>query len=382
MVIDRRTLLQGGIALYGSALVPGAGLAARSAERTFGLIEISTSGITVSVYQLSKETLASAHGLSGYERLAPKRVGGEVPRFATPLVPGSEEKAIQDTVAIIASQVDLLTSKMEVRPADLAVVVSSGVESYAGSVLPRLAEAVEARTGATLDVIGARDEARMQFDWIVPPHDRGDVLQLDIGSGNTKGGYYDRKGPKGQYLDVSTPFGTKTLAAAVKGRWPEIGTANFPRRAAEFYADTVAPSLEGPIKAAPQVQQLPDLYITGGIVWASAVILYPGEILARRDWLAMLPGDFARIGKLVEAGAPYGIVPESLTGDERARLLKIRAAVRSIFNPHQIAAGAALLDGLSRQMNFAGRRKLLFPTFANNAWSSQFLIERFAADRG
>ncbi|RYD69371.1 MAG: hypothetical protein EOP84_28595, partial [Verrucomicrobiaceae bacterium] len=113
---DRRTFIYGGFALWGTGVFARAGAALRgSAERSIGLIEISTSGITISVYHLSKERLASPHGDSGYERLAPKRVGDEVPRFATPLVPGSDENAIQDTVTIVASQVDLLTTKKGIR---------------------------------------------------------------------------------------------------------------------------------------------------------------------------------------------------------------------------------------------------------------------------
>ena len=42
----------------------------------------------------------------------------------------------------------------------------------------------------------------------------------------------------------------------------------------------------------------------GGIVWATANILHPQQMLAGPDWLELAPDDFARVGKLVEAEIP------------------------------------------------------------------------------
>jgi hypothetical protein len=382
MDLNRRQMLRNGLALGGATLLARPSFAAPSTRaNNFGLVELSTSGVTSILYRLSKAMLDAPRGLSGYERLAPRPASKPTAPVRLPLAANADAAAIDECARLIAAQVDLLMAQWDVRRANVAILASSGVAGYAGPALPALREAVFARTRVPINVVTPRDEARLQFDWVVTGAKRGRVLQLDVGSGNTKGGYYDRQGRNGRYLSLAVPYGSKTMAAAVKGRWPETGTFDFPQRSADFYRETVTAALDQELAALPQARQMSELMITGGIVWAAANILHPQEMIGRSDWVELAPDDFARLGKLVERGAPYGNVPEALKGDARARLLKTRSTIRNIFNPHQIAAGAALVDGLSHQLDFAGRKKLLFPTFANNSWRTQYLIERFVEGR-
>lgn len=377
MLIDRRDMLLGSAALLGAGVLRGVANAASPVRKRYGMIEISASGMTVSVYQLDREMLAGDSGMSGFERLAPKRDGEPFSVLASPLEHGTDQAAADETVTLVASHIDQLAARGLDRR-DITVVASSGVASFSQPLLAIIRERLAARSGITLDVISARDEGRLAFDWIVPRHQRGEVLQIDIGSGNTKGGYYDRGGRRGRYVDLSVPYGTKTMAGAVKFRWPAVRTPDFGEHAGTFYADTVGPLFTPQIAATPAVLRLPDLFLTGGIVWASAVILYPELMAARRNWVRLAPGDFARLGKLIADGTPYGAgLPAMLEGDDRARIVRTLSAIRNTFNPHQLAAGAALADGLAQQLDFAGRRTLMFPTFANNGWISQYLIEKF-----
>jgi hypothetical protein len=71
-------------------------------------------------------------------------------------------------------------------------------------------------------------------------------------------------------------------------------------------------------------------------------------------------------------------LPDSLTAEERTRVLELLGHVRRTYNPHQLAAGAAIGDGLSKQLHFAEREQLYFASFANNTWASQYLIEKFS----
>ena len=122
--------------------------------------------------------------------------------------------------------------------------------------------------------------------------------------------------------------------------------------------------------------------LTGGIVWASTVILHPGAIARRQTWVDLAPDHFATVLGLIENGTPYGgPLPADLTADERQRALDALAHVRNTYNPHQLAAGAAIGDGLSRQLRFDERERLFFAgfaSFAGNIWSSQYLIEKFS----
>ncbi|ATE66967.1 hypothetical protein COO09_11010 [Rhizorhabdus dicambivorans] len=381
MLIERREMLRGGLLLAGTGLLPSA-LCAAPAGKRYGMIEISASGMTVSVYQLSREMLGGDSGMSGFERLAPKRDGEPYSVLASPLESGTDEQAAIRTVDLVADHIARLKADRGVADQDLTIVASSGVASFSAPLLAIIRDRLAGRTGHRIDVVSPRDEARLAFDWIVPRRRRGDVLQLDIGSGNTKGGYYDRRGRNAHYIDMSVPYGTKTMAGAVKFRFPAARTYDFGQHADSFYADTVAPLFQPQLQAAPATMSMPSVFLTGGIVWATSVILYPQAMAERRSWVALQPGDFARLGKLIADGTPYGAgLPATLSPEHRAVVTKTLSAIRNTFNPHQLAAGASLADGVARQFDFARRRTLLFPTFANNGWISQYLIEKFVDGR-
>jgi hypothetical protein len=377
MQIDRRDLLRAGVPLFGAAFLPGAVLAAKAARKTYGMIEISASGMTVSVYQLDRETLAGGEGMSGFERVAPKRAGDPWSVVESPLRPGVEEEAANETVALVQTQVDRLLALGVERP-DIAIVVSSGVMSFSAKLVTLIRERLKEKTGLGMDVISPREEARLTFDWVVPERRRGSTFLLDIGSGNSKGGYFDQRGKRGRYFDISAPYGTKTMAGAVKFRFPDARTQNFAALSSDFYTETVAPALKPQIDAIPKGLHMPDVLLTGGIVWATSMILYPKAMAEQRNWVPLLPDDFARVGALITAGTPYGAgLPADLSPAQRDYVVKVLKGVRNVFNPHQLAAGAALADGLIKQLDWGGRKTLVFPTFASNAWGSQYLVETF-----
>lgn len=376
---SRRAFIGGATSAAGLSLVPGAALAAVSREKTYGVIELSTSGMTVSVYKFDVERIASTGQLSGFERMAPRRTGRPYSVLASPLGPDAESAEVAEAVTTVAGYIESLKSEFGLEPREIAVLVSSGLVDFSAERVGQFASGLRERTGFEADLISSREEARLAFDWIVPRARRDKVLQFDIGSGNTKGGYYDRRDRRGQFFDMAVPYGTKTMAGAVKLRWPPTRTADFGPRSSEFYGDTVEPLLAPQITAAPLSAQRPQLCLTGGIVWASTVILHPQAIARGDPWVPLAPDHFATLLRLIETGTPYGgQLPASLSAEERQVVLDTLNAVRNTFNPHQLAAGAAIGDGLSRQLGFAEREQLYFASFANNTWASQYLIEKFS----
>jgi hypothetical protein len=362
----------------GLSLAPWPARTAVSREKTYGVIELSTSGMTVQVYRFDTETIAAGDGLSGFQRMAPQRTGEPYSVLASPLGPDADPTQAAESVDIVVRYIDRLKADFGLEARDIAVLVSSGLVDFAAERVERFVSDLRARIGFEADVISVRDEARLGFDWIVSRGRRSKVLHFDIGSGNTKGGYYASFGGRYRFYDMSVPYGTKTMAGAVKLRWPPTRTADFGPRSAEFYNDTLARLLEPQIAIAPAATHRPRLCLTGGIVWASTVILQPEAIARQQAWVALAPDHFAALLRLIVAGTPYGgPLPAGLSNDERERVLGTLEAVRNTFNPHQLAAGAAIGDGLSRQLRFAEREQLLFPSFANNTWSSQYLIEKF-----
>src|SRR5262245_9620537 len=75
MATSSRAFIGGAASAAGLSLLPGTARAAIEREKTYGVIELSTSGMTVQVYRFDTETIASSDRLSGFERMAPQRTG-------------------------------------------------------------------------------------------------------------------------------------------------------------------------------------------------------------------------------------------------------------------------------------------------------------------
>lgn len=375
MALIRREVLRSFALLAAATCLPRQVQATSPSDGRFGLITLSSNGMTVSIYSLSRSALADASHLAGYERLDSNSYIDVPTPIHIAMAPGADQSAVGPTIDALVSRVNALLSKGVAR-SNIVVVTSNGFEIFASSFIPTIRAALLERANVALHVLNARDQARLQFDWVVPQKMRGHVFQLEINGSNIYGGYFDHGGSSGRYHDLSLPIGTKTMTAAVKRRWPETGTFDFPARSEQLYNEEVEGLLSSQAATVSGSQQFPTVILTGHIVRAAAVILHPHEMAVHRPSIDLQPDDFAKIRPFVEAGTPYGIVPENLSDSQRSSLLKTRSAIRSIFNPHQIAAGAALADGLSRQLGFTGRR-LTLPILGSNGWGPQYLIEHF-----
>ncbi|HEY6815133.1 MAG TPA: hypothetical protein VI168_06305 [Croceibacterium sp.] len=384
MAWNRRAFIGGAAGAAGLSLVPGTAFARIEREKTYGVIEIRASAMSVSVYRFDLANVAPSERLSGFQRMAPQLTGKPFPESErpSPLGPEADDARAAQSVDIVVEYIEALKSLYGLQTPDIAVLVSSGLADSAPERVARFTAGLRERTGLAAEVITIHEQSRLAYDWIVAPARRNSVLHIDISAGYTKGGYYDRRNRSGEFFDLAAGYGTKSMAGDVKRRWPEVRTADFGPRSAEFYRDTVEPVLAPQIVAAPLAAQRPQLCLTGGIVWASTVILEPEAIARQQTWIDLAPDHFAKLLRLIESGTPYGgPLPASLSDAERERVRAALEEVRKTYNPHQLAAGAAIGDGLSRQLRFDERERLFFAgfaSFAGNVWSAQYLIEKFS----
>ncbi|SKC03985.1 hypothetical protein SAMN06295920_11259 [Rhizorhabdus histidinilytica] len=375
MSITRRALMRAGAMTAGLAMFPRPVLAAAAHDRPYGLITLAVSGVTTAVYRIDKRQLRDNATASGYERLGLRRVDSSTTLVASSLQPGADETMIASAVELVARNIASLKSDHDMRDKQIAIVGSSGLRSYVGPAVERLPAMLRERTGIGMRLLTSREEAQLETDWIVPSDDREAVLHVEIGGADIKGGYYGREGRRRVYHDLAVPFGTRNFAGAVKFRYPSVRTDDFGARAADHYREVIAPTIDRRLAALPEALTRPKVYVSGGIAWATAVILHAQDMALEKDWTRLSPDDFTTIRRLIEAGTPYGAgLPDSLTTAQRASIRKTLGFIRNIFNPHQLAAGAAIGAGLAEQLRFAGREAILFPGFANGASSSQYLL--------
>lgn len=373
--IDRRNLLKFAAAAAPLVLIPQFAYADPGA--LYGMIEIGASGIKVAAYRFTNDVLAdeTTPG-SGFERLAPKREGDSY-TINTNIRIGSPAD-IAETTAAAKQALDRLLGQGLDR-SNILMVASSGVaSSKSEGVFEELKDQIKKATGFELQAVKVEDETRLSFDWIVLGARRSQVLLIDVGSGNTKGGYYENLGqPQQRFRYFSLPYGTKSLAAKVKGAWPNDPVA---MHAAQTFKEDpeLAPSLARQIASAPGLVSKPRAYLSGGMVWATAMLTRPTAMADKGPWIRLSASHFAQVRAQVAAGKPYAAaIPTTISADKRAWIDKTLGNVRDTFTPDQLAAGAAICEGLAKQLEFGNRAAIFFASFAVDAWSSEFLFEKF-----
>lgn len=384
MLGSRRAFIGGVAAAASLSLVPARTLGAIYRSKTYGVIEIRASAMSVSSYSLDLNSIARSVRRSGFDRMAPELTGAPFPESErpSPLGPDAADVPVSQAVDNVAGYIDGLKSRHDLQSQDVAVLVSTSAVDASPERTAQFAADLLAKTGVKADIVSIHEQSRLAYDWIVAPMRRNRVLHFDISTGFTKGGYYASRDRDAPFSDIAVGYGTKSMAGDVKRRWPEVRTADFGQRASEFYRDTFEPLLAPQLVAAPLAAQLPELCLTGGIVWASTVILHPQAIARGQKWVELAPDHFARLLALIANGRPYGgPLPEDLNRIERDRVRELLEHVRKAYNPHQLSAGAAIGDGLCRQLHASERERLSFAglsSFAGNVWVGQYLLEKFS----
>ncbi|MBD2752767.1 tetratricopeptide repeat protein [Spirosoma validum] len=184
---------------------------------------------------------------------------------------------------------------------------------------------------------------------------------VDIGSGNTKGGYYDANR---RFHAVSWPFGTKTLANLIDNNQSLAIDAykTEAQRVIRMLADTaVNPEFN---TSSPGLHQRKTVALGGGIAWAMAVYLHPEK--AGTTAVPLTVGDVDRFANLALTNYQSLIHPDLTNLTDPIVRKKAEADVNNVqnqFNEKQLIAGALLLQ-------------TVFRAYANTSISKRFVFIR------
>ncbi len=228
-------------------------------ENIFAGIEIGSKGIKMSVidvYNIKKggftiksywtENVAIAKGISIDGNLATE----DIDRAANVVV--TNYKKIKNEIGVL--------------DANIFIVGSSGVAMAKNT--QALIDKVKTTTGKEMEFIDAQMEGKMLLKGCIPPVDYKDSMVLDIGGGNTKGGYVDVYNSENfVFFPLSLNYGTITLTEAVlkKTRNDEINEFNIKSFG---FLPTLREQVNAMYGSKPTALEKEKVYMSGGAVWA------------------------------------------------------------------------------------------------------------------
>ena len=289
------------------------------------------------------------------------------------------DNAIHDAAMVVRAFMDSIGHYSTAVPQErIFIAVSSGVKQeldrHPGAEERLLRALNDAVPGKKIGILTPGTEARLTIRGVVPSSYLLRSTTMDIGSGNTKGGYFTTRT---DFDSLSIPWGTGTLANKLNGKADPLAYAR------QFFADSIRNNPANPLAAEMQRKSAfldrRYAFFSGGIVWVLVTYLYPEK--AKEDVVEFRESDVDRF--LQEASTD----PEKLrspdvtriTDDAVLQAVNTDVAGTRQFNTSQLIAGAVILKGIMAEMNHTMPKKNYY--FLRNGvtgWITGYIVNQIA----
>lgn len=214
-----------------------------------------------------------------------------------------------------------------------------------------------------VEVVSVLQEAKLSHLGIVPLSRRYNTFLIDIGSGNTKGGFFPYGNDSEFYLFQLT-WGTKSTANATEKMCGEDKTQdNFNRQLARVAAGAESSEIIYAINSSGSYPVSDHIAFSGGIAWATATLIYP-ELTSN----AVVPVTYEDVVRFAEKlSSNYASLSEAgITGMisdnkwDKNVIGKEVKRVHSVFDQRSLMAGTALLLKIMRQFKSVNETKQFY----------------------
>lgn len=309
--------------------------------RAYAGIEIGSKGVKATVLVLTPRAD------DGYDVNEPFRRSINTTIIAGVKAKGAfDPQSIEETAKAVKELQDQILANYQVDKNSLHIVGSSAVAMAANR--DQLAEKVKELTGYTLGYINKDEEVLYNLVGSIPSDKVLKALSVDIGSGNTKIGYWDKIGNNGKVVAVEIPLGTVTLTDAVAkaGDDPKA----LLNAADRVLKDELGPKLREAMSKNPGYRNRRPVYLVGGIVWALTTLTKPGN---SQDFVKLTPADIDAFMNGIKNN-PDAFLNPSLAHVKDAETRKWAegqvTAVKDVFTPENMLSGAKLLKTVFTDM--------------------------------
>ena len=328
-------------------------------EDLYAGIDVGSKGVKLSIIQIGKN--ASLTG--SFVAVKDTAVNTDFISF-TP-------STFSATVKGMTSLYNVALNDYKIPAAKIFTVISSGIKGQAMKEnkmdnVKRLVDSFKIYINDSerkIPIIDAMGEAKLSHIGIVPEARRFNTFLIDIGSGNTKGGYFKNGDTKELKLFMLN-WGTKTIANATEKRMDEDKTlTNYKKQLSRVLAGDPDREIVYAVNESGAYNMNDNFAFSGGIAWAVATMLYP-ELSEN----SVVPLNFEDLNNFNEklAGNYANMTPEILANNVADKTLnKAEVAteirkVQKVFDQRALMAGTSLLLNIVRQFEGTQEKKHFF----------------------
>lgn len=341
-------------------------------------IEVGSKGVKMSILELSKESQKTGN----YNVIKDTSVNTDFISFTEP--------TYSATLAALTGLYKVAAERYRIEPKFVFTAISSGVSIQADKDnkkewLSRLSDdfrkAIK-EPGRVVSVIDVKEEARLSHLGIIPDSRRFSTFLIDIGSGNTKGGFFPTDNIKDIRLFQLT-WGTKSVANATNERLGEdTAMSNFSRQLSRVLAGSADQEIVYAVNVSGAYNMSDNIAFSGGIAWAVATLLYP-ELIDN----AVVPVTYDEIAEFMEriAKRPASLSPEFIAKNvsdgtiDKQQVTKQAKIVNKVFDQRALLSGTGLLLKIMRQFEGVYEKKQFFLVKNGQVgWISAFVNQAIA----
>jgi hypothetical protein len=322
-------------------------------------IEVGSKGVKMSVIEIGKNAQSSG----AFNILKDTSVNTDFISFSDP--------TFSATLNGFYGLYTTATKDYKIPAKRIFTVISSGVKMQAEkdsktSLVNKLIDSFRLKInepGRQVEVVDVMQEAMLSHLGIVPNARRYTTFLIDIGSGNTKGGFFPDGNTKNFKL-FQLNWGTKSTSNETEKRCEEDKSLpNYNKQLARVLSAAENSDIVYAVNASGAYPLSDNVAVSGGIAWAIATLLHP-ELIDN----PIVSVSYSEVEKFNERLYKNfsSIPPASLSGnnsfsaEEKEEILKETSRVHKVFDQKSLMAGTGLLLKIMRQFESAFESKQFF----------------------
>jgi hypothetical protein len=311
-------------------------------------IEVGSKGVKMSVIEVNRKNKKG----SVYQIVKDTAINSDFISFSAPTF-----YSTLDAMGILFNKA---LKQYDISSDRIFTAVSSGVKGQADKEnktgwINNLADSFKLRItepSRSVSVIEISEEARLSHLGIVPDDRRYSTFLIDIGSGNTKGGYFPF-GNTAEFKLFQLNWGTKSTSNAADKRSEDDKTiSNYQKQLTRVLSGAVDKDVIYAVNESGAYNMSDYVAISGGIAWSTATLLYP-ELSDN----AVVPVTYEEVEKLFNnLYINYTSLSETALvkkldeiNFDKAKIAKEIKNVHQVFDQKSLMGGVGLLLKIMRQ---------------------------------
>lgn len=319
-------------------------------------IEVGSKGVKLSIIEMGKN--ATSNG--SFKSIKDTSINSDFISFT----PASFTATVDGLTALF----NMAVNTYNIPTNKIYTVVSSGVKGQAAKennlvAITKLSDSFRAKINEpnrVVDVIDIKDEAILSHIGIVPESRRYNTFLIDIGSGNTKGGYF-RNGNTNEMKLFTLNWGTKTVANATEKRLEDDKSIpNYKKQLMRVLAGEPNNEIIYAVNESDAYNMNDYFAFSGGIAWSVATLMYPE--LIDNSVVPVTYNDLVKFNETLSTNFNSLSAENLLKNTPTKNLMRIAEVerVHKVFDQKSLMAGAALLQNIIRQFEGTMEKKQFF----------------------